>query len=301
MIDQRRLGRHPVADPAALATEDDRGRAEETVPRGRSRDDSSRRPAVDEEVWLLHVVLARTGDDATLAALVGEYRPLTLSIARRFHRDREPIDDLRQVALVALMAALRRFDPAFGVPFVAFATPTIVGAIKRHYRDQGWALRVPRVAHDLAGPARDATDRLHGELGRAATAREVAVDLGITEADLRSVRTAMQARSLVSLDAPRPDRTDDGDGSGIEVGQVDAGYELAERRAALQDALPMLSSRDRKVLELSYFEGESQKAIAARFGVSQMQVSRWMTSALGRLRGRMAAVPADASSDSAGR
>lgn len=288
MTDPRRPTRQSLPDPFALVTDEDRRQVEETIPRGRDREDASPRPAVDPDLWLLHVLLRRTGEDLVLAALVEEYTPLTLSLARRFHREREPLEDLRQVALESLMAALRRFDPAYGVPFVAFATPTVVGAIKRHFRDNGWALRVPRIAHDLAGPAREAADRLHGTLGRPATPGEVAEALGISEEDLLVARSAEQARSLVSLDAPRS--TGDADRAGIEVGQVDGGFALAEGRASLERALPMLSHRDRTVLRLSFFEGESQKAIAARYGVSQMQVSRWMTSSLGRLRSRMAAV-----------
>lgn len=231
------------------------------------------------------MTFARTGDPHTLAALVEEYHALALSVARRFHRDREPLDDLRQVASLALVAALNRFDPAYGVPFVGFATPTIVGAIKRHYRDQGWALRVPRAAHDLAGPAREAADRLHGELGRPATSAELAEALGVAEDHVVLARTAERARATVSLDAARPG----GDGERrIEVGEVEGGYVLAEDRAALAAALPLLSERDRTVLRLSFFEHESQKVIAARYGVGQMQVSRWMTAALARLRSRMA-------------
>ncbi|HEU5150654.1 MAG TPA: sigma-70 family RNA polymerase sigma factor [Iamia sp.] len=297
MTDPWPAHRPSTTDPLALATPQDRERAEETIPRGRSSEDDSRRPAVDEDIWLLHVLLRRTGDRTVLAALVEEYQAFALSLARRLHRDREPLDDLRQVALESLVASLRRFDPGFGVPFVGFATPTIVGALKRHYRDQGWAMRVPRSAHDLAAPAREAADRIAAEKGRAATTAEVAEALGITEEDLLIARSAERARSLVSLDAPRPG---DDDRVGIEVGVVDAGFLLAEGRASLERALPTLSHRDRTILQLSFFEGESQKKIAERYGVSQMQVSRWMTSAIGRLRSRMAVtVPADPVDESA--
>lgn len=287
MTDPWRSPRSSVGDPLAHATAADRSRADDTIPRGRSADDDSPQPAVDERVWLLHILFDRTDDPDVLAALVDEYQAFAISLARRLHREREPLDDLRQVALVALIGALKRFEPAYGIPFTAFATPAVVGSIKRHYRDQGWALRVPRVAHDLAAPAREAADRLAGELGRPARPAEVAAALGVSEEDLLLARSAARARSLVSLDAPRPNH--DG-GSGIEVGQVDAGFALAEGRAALERALPLLSARDRTVLRLSFFEGESQKVIAARYGVSQMQVSRWMNSALARLRSHMATV-----------
>lgn len=272
----------PPGDPFAAVRDEDRRRADETRPPARARD--ATRPAVDADVWLLHVVLHRTGDADVLAHLVAEYQGYALSLARRLHREREPLDDLRQVAMESLVTSLQRFDPGFGVPFMGFATPTILGALKRHYRDQGWSLRVPRAVHDLALPAREAADRLTSELGRPPTTAEVAEALGISEDDLLLARSAQQARSLVSLDAPRPG----GDQPGIEVSVDDSGYGLAEDRVALERALPSLSVRDRTILRLSFFEGESQKTIAGRYGVSQMQVSRWMTSALRRLRSRMA-------------
>jgi RNA polymerase sigma-B factor len=264
--------------------------AEATIPRGADRADTGRDPAVDEPVWLLHVQLARTGDRKVLAELVEEYHAYALSLARRLHRQGEPLDDLRQVALEALVASLRRFDPERGVPFVAFATPTIVGAIKRHYRDQGWALRVPRAAHDLAGPAREAADRLTGVLGRQPTMTEVAEDLGVAEDALILARTAARARSMISLDAPRPG---DDDGRVFEVGQTDASFALAEGRVALEAALEHLGSRDRTVLGLYFFEGMTQSTIAEEFGVSQMQVSRWIAASLARLRSHMTAEAED--------
>lgn len=269
--------------------------AEATIPRGADRADTGTTPAVDEPVWLLHVQLARTGAPEVLAELVEEYHAYALSLARRLHRQGEPLDDLRQVALEALVASLRRFDPERAVPFVAFATPTIVGAIKRHYRDQGWALRVPRTAHDLAGPAREAADRLTGKLGRQPTMAEVAEDLGVSEDALLLARSAARARSMVSLDAPRPGGDDDG--RMFEVGEVDASFALAEGRVALEAALEHLGNRDRTVLGLYFFEGMTQSAIAEQFGVSQMQVSRWISSSLSRLRSHMTA-EADADTDS---
>lgn len=260
--------------------------AEASIPRGADRADTDRAPAVDEPLWLLHVRYARAQEPEVLAELVEEYQAYALSLARRLHRHGEPLDDLRQVALESLITGLNRFDPERGIPFVAFATPTIIGAIKRHYRDQGWAMRVPRAAHDLAAPAREAQDRLTGVLGRAPTTAEVAADLQVPEAELARALTATRARSMVSLDAPRSG--DDGDRA-FEVGEIDASFALAEGRVALEEALEELSHRDRAVLGLYFFENLTQTQIATRFGVSQMQVSRWISSSLARLRSHMSA------------
>jgi RNA polymerase sigma-B factor len=256
-----------------------------TIPRGTGRDDPDPAPAVEESLWLLHVRYARAREPEVLGALVEEYQAYAVSLARRLHRQGEPLEDLRQVALESLVVALQRFDPGRGIPFVAYATPTVVGAIKRHYRDHGWALRVPRAAHDLAPAARDAVDRLTAGLGRAPTVAEVAADIGVSEEELLLARSATRARSLISLDAPQ--RTEDGDRV-MEIGEDDASFALAEGRVALEAALRRLGVRDRTVLGLYFFEGLTQSQIAARFGVSQMQVSRWIASSLARLRSHMA-------------
>lgn len=274
-------------DPSAVGAETptDEIMAAATIPRGADRADTGTAPAVDEPTWLLHVRYRRTGDPGVLAQLVEEYHAYALALARRLHRDGEPIDDLRQVALESLITSLQRFDPERGVPFVAYSTPTIVGAIKRYYRDQGWALRVPRVAHDLAGPARDTADRLAGELGRAPTVAEVARALSVSEEDLLLAQSATRARSTVSLDAPRPGS--DGERV-VEVGETDTSFALADGRVALEAAMGELGPRDRTVLGLYFFESLTQVQIAERYGVSQMQVSRWISSSLARLRARMA-------------
>lgn len=280
--------------PATLLTADashqeadDRRRAEQTIPRALGVEGPSAPPACDPEVWLLHVRFQRTGDLAALDALVEEYRAMALALARRMHRGAEPVEDLQQVALEALVRCLRAFDCEQGTPFAGYATPTILGAIKRHYRDHGWSLRVPRRAHELAAPLRDTTERLTARLGREPTLEEVGRELGVPAADLEAAATAMRARGMVRLDAPV--HGDDGDTTGREVGIVDGGFDQAEGRAALAAAMADLSERERTVLGLYFFEEMTQTEIADRFGVSQMQVSRWIRSTLARLRSRMAA------------
>jgi RNA polymerase sigma-B factor len=257
-----------------------------SIPRGNDAEDRGRFPGVDVEVWLLHVRYARSRQPAVRAQLVEEYGGYATALARRLHREGEALEDLIQVALEALLIALERFDPARGIPFPAFANPTILGSLKRHYRDLGWSLRVPRRVHELAVPARDVADRLTMELGRSPTVAEVARDLGVEEETLLAAQEATHARSVSSLDAPMGD----GERRSDLLGSVDSGLARAENRVALAQALDELTDRDREVLALYFFEDLSQSEIAERYDVSQMQVSRWLTASLRRLRSRM---PAD--------
>jgi RNA polymerase sigma-B factor len=204
------------------------------------------------------------------------------------YRHGEPKEDLEQVAMEALVASLQRFTVDRGIPFPAFATPTVAGAVKRHYRDRGWAIRAPRRAHDLAGPIRAAREDLAGSLGRSPTPVEVAEEVGVSAEVVTEVDVAVRARSLASLDTPfHPD----GRSLGDTIGDDDPLVDLTTDRIDLADALEVLSDREREVLSLYFCDELSQREIAARYGVSQMQVSRWLRSTLGRLRSRMV-VPA---------
>jgi len=264
----------------------DRLQAWRSIPRSNDAEDRGTFPGVDVEVWLLHVRYARTRQPEVRAQLVEEYSGYATALARRLHREGEALEDLIQVALEALLIALERFDPARGIPFPAFASPTILGSLKRHYRDLGWSLRVPRRVHELAVPARDVADRLTMALGRSPTVAEVARDLGVEEETLLAAQEATHARSVSSLDAPMGD----GERRSDLLGSIDAGLARAENRVALVQALHELTDRDREVLALYFFEDLSQTEIAERYDVSQMQVSRWLTASLRRLRSRM---PAD--------
>lgn len=260
-------------------------RARRTVPRGDDARDWSSRPGVPIDLWLLHVRYARSGAPEHLDALVSEYEQYALSLARRLRRDREPSDDMDQVARESLVVALKRFDCDRRLPFPAFATPTILGALRRHYRDHGWSIRVPRRVHELAAPAREAADRMAVALGRQPTVDEVAAELGITPEELLEAQEAVNARTPSSLDsAPTPDRPSPHD----LVGGDDRYLLVAEDHVALSQAMEHLTSRDREIIGLYFFDELTQSQIAARYGVSQMQVSRWISSILARLRSRIA-------------
>ncbi|HYI61710.1 MAG TPA: sigma-70 family RNA polymerase sigma factor [Acidimicrobiales bacterium] len=269
-----------------LADRLDVGRAWRTVPLGDSARDPRRTPGVDIGTWILHVRYQRTRDEAVLAALVEEYTPYATAIARRLHRGGEPNEDIHQVAMEALVTSLSRFDVARRRPFPAYATPTITGAVKRHYRDRGWSIRTSRVVHDTAGPLREAEDRLGRTLGRPPTPSELAAEMGIDEATVTETQLATRARAVTSLDRPA---VEGGQPLAESIGAADDDLLRAENRVALVDALSDLDERDRTVLTLYYFEEMSQRQIAERYGVSQMQVSRWLSSILARLRQRLVA------------
>jgi RNA polymerase sigma-B factor len=271
------------ADRAVERLEDalDACRAARTVPRGKGRSDRSRVPGVDERTWLLHVRFARTRCPHTLHELVVEYDRYAASLAVRLHRDHEMLDDLRQVAREALVGALQRFDPDRQIPFPALATPTILGALRRHYRDRGWAVRVPRRVHDLAVAARRAEEELTALLARPPRPDEVAEHLHVDLDDLLEVLDAVHCRNALSIDRSREV---DGEPSGAVVNLGDTSYLHIDDRLALGRALAVLSDREREVVRLYFFEERPQTMIAERFGVSQMQVSRWLSSIVRRLR-----------------
>ncbi len=241
---------------------------------------SSTAPAGRTDAGPLHLRLAADADRAVLAELGDHYHGYATALARRLYRRGLPLEDLEQVALEALVKALLRFDPDRGVPFPAYATPTMVGAIKRHYRDSGWMVRVPRSVHELVRSARTTADRLTAELGRAPSADEVAGALQIDVETLLSMEEALIARSVTSLDASPPGAPP----AAERVAEDDRRLASAENRVALGQALRLLGSRDAEILDLYFVQEWSQVRIADHFGVSQMQVSRWIARALKRLR-----------------
>ncbi len=239
---------------------------------------------MDTELWALHVRYARDRDEGALTTLVERYRPHAEAQARRHYRRGEPIDDLTQVAYEALMQALRRFEPERGKPFLAFAKPTIVGSLRRHFRDAGWAIRVPRRVHELASPVRDAQELLTHDLGRPPSPGEIADFIGVDEREVLDAQQAEEARVTTSLDAPDP-------ASGLQaeqvIGRPDRGFLGIENRTALLQSLERLSDEDRALLQMYFVEEHTQSQIAEVLGCSQMQVSRLLRRAVRQLRRHM--------------
>ena len=239
------------------------------------------RPAVEPGLWAVHVRYSRHDDEAALATLVDHYRPHAESQARRHYRRGEPLEDLTQIALEALLLALKRFDPDRRRPFLAYARPTMTGMIRRHFRDTGWSIRVPRRVHELASPMREARELLTHDFGREPSNAEVADFIGAEESEVLEVLTAEEVRMPSSLDAVDPV-------SQLQteqvVGRPDAGFSWIENRTALSQTLGLLSEDDRDLLRLYFLEEHTQTEIAEQLGCSQMQVSRLLAQAIRRLR-----------------
>lgn len=209
-------------------------------------------------------------------ALVVEHLPSAGAIARRFYRRGESIDDLVQVAVEGLLLAAGRFDPEHGTPFGAYAHATMVGTVKRHYRDRGWAIRVPRRVHELAGPVANAFSLLEQDLGRTPTHDEVGDLLGIDGEAVDEVVAATQARSVHSIDAE--------DGIGRHLGDPVDAFERSAERQTLHEAIAAMPEARRYVL-VRYFEDDrTQTQIADEIGRSQMYVSRLIKQSITELR-----------------
>jgi RNA polymerase sigma-B factor len=224
---------------------------------------------------------ARTAARDQLVAL---HLPLVEHLVRRFRNRGEPYDDLMQVGTIGLLKAIDRFDPTREVEFSTYATPTVVGEIKRHFRDKGWAIRVPRKLQELRHSLGLAGAELAQELGRSPTVGELAVRLGLEpELVLEGIESG-NAYTTVSLDAPEAaddPRTNMGHAIGIEDDEL----ENVEYRAALRPLLAKLDEREKQILLLRFFGGQTQSQIANEVGISQMHVSRLLTRTLESLRG----------------
>jgi RNA polymerase sigma-B factor len=215
--------------------------------------------------------------------LVEEHLPLVRHFARRFSNRGEPFDDLLQVGTLGLIAAIDRFDPTRGVEFLSFAVPTITGEIKRHFRDQGWSVRVPRRLQELHLSLNAAVGELAQKNGRAPTPSELAAHLGIPRAEVLEGLAVANAYRSSSLDE-RLSGEDDSPTLAATLGEEDAALEGVEYRESLQPLLATIPARERRILILRFFGNMTQSQIAADIGISQMHVSRLLSQTLAKLR-----------------
>jgi RNA polymerase sigma-B factor len=215
--------------------------------------------------------------------LVEMHLPLVEYLARRFRNRGEPLDDLVQVATIGLIKSVDRFDLERGVEFSTYATPTIVGEIKRHFRDKGWAIRVPRRLQELKLSLAKATSELSQKNGRAPTVAELATFLELSEEDILEGLESANAYSAVSLDAPDAG-DDDSPAVADSLGSTDDALEGVEYRESLKPLLERLPPREKKILLLRFFGNMTQSQIAAELGISQMHVSRLLARTLAQLR-----------------
>lgn len=229
---------------------------------------------------------ARAGDGHARERLIERYLPLAHRLARRYQRTEEPFDDLLQVASLGLVKAVDRYDAAREVAFSSFAVPTILGELRRHFRDRTWSIRVPRELQELALRVDKAVASLSTTSGRAPTVAEIAVAVNASEELVLDALQAAGAYRAGSLDAPRTGAGEEPSGETLAdtIGTQESGFARAEERATLEPALAHISERERLVLALRFGEDLTQAEIGERIGVSQMQVSRLIRQAISRLR-----------------
>ena len=237
---------------------------------------------VEEDALFLE--FRRTGSRKLRNELVERHMGLAAHVAQRFGRRGPSDDDLRQVAFLALVKAVDRFEPDRNVAFSTFAGRTIEGEIKRHFRDHTWTVRVPRSAKEVHLRLRRATDELTQQLGRSPTVPELAEHLGIDSDEVVEGIAAGSAYSAASLDAPAGN---DGDGA-RQLGADDAGFGHVADVTLVQEMMTRLPEREREIVRLRFYEELSQSEIAERVGISQMHVSRLLRRSFDQMRGRAA-------------
>ena len=225
-----------------------------------------------------------TRDPELRERLVNAHIGLAASLAQRFGSRPESQDDLHQAALLGLLHAIDRFDPTRGVQFTTFAWATISGELKRHFRDRTWGVRVPRRVQELYLTTAEASDALTNSLGRSPTIAEVASRIGASEEEVVEALEARAAYRLASIDSPVGDGDDSGPGSGMQLADAEPGYGVVEQRSLLSSLINKLPEREREIIHLRFNEELTQAEIAARIGVSQMHVSRLLSTSLAKLR-----------------
>jgi RNA polymerase sigma-B factor len=243
---------------------------------------SERHPQLPKsEVRRLFRRLQQSGDAETRSTLIQCHLGLVEYLARRFAGRGEPLDDLIQVATIGLVKAVDRFDPERQVEFSTYATPTIVGELKRHFRDKGWAVRVPRRLQELNLRLGSVISQLSQDIQRSPTVAEIAAAADATEDEVLEALDSAHAYSLISLDAGT---TEEGLSYHEQIGDEDEGLSALEERLSVAPLLQELTPRERRMLYLRFFKGMTQSEIAGDLGISQMHVSRLLAKTLASLR-----------------
>ena len=240
---------------------------------------------MDRHVDALLIEYHRTGDERAREQALVELMPLVRALASRYAGRGEPLEDLVQVGSIGLIKAVDRFDVDRGVDFASYAVPTIVGEIRRHFRDKAWAMHVPRRLKELSLRLSRTLDQLTTELGRSPTIAELAAAAGVEEEDAIDALDSMNAYSIRSLLAPFDDDSDDS--LSEKLGSEELGYSEVEDGAIVDAGLDALDERERQIVELRFFHELTQSQIASEIGISQMHVSRLLRRALATMRGRI--------------
>lgn len=227
------------------------------------------------------------GDMDAREKLVMSHLNLVRFIANKFKNRGEPIDDLIQVGYLGLLKAIDRFDPSRGLEFTTFATPTIMGEIKRHFRDKGWSVRVPRRLQELSAKVNQATDTLTSQLQRSPTIAEIADFLDATVDEVLEAMESSSAYSSVSLEAPSGADDDDTPSVIDRYATEDSDLAFTDDRIIIEEALASFSPRERDVIEMRFLKGMTQIEIAEKLGISQVQVSRLLRRTLKKIQDKI--------------
>lgn len=224
------------------------------------------------------------GDEEAREQLIVSHLNLVRFLASKFKNRGEPLDDLMQVGTIGLIKAIDRFDPARGLEFTTFATPTIMGEIKRHFRDKGWSVRVPRRLQELSAKVNQATDDLTRELQRSPSVEELAERVGASVDEVLEAMESSSAYSSVPLEGAGSGEDDDAPSIIDHYATEDADLASSDDRMVLEEAIASFTPREQQVLRMRFDEGLTQVEIAERLGVSQVQVSRMLRKALKQMQ-----------------
>lgn len=272
-------------------------RAEERVPQAPQRDASEaravRRAPKGKDAWdkerthELFRLYKEKGDEEARDQLIVSHLNLVRFLASKFKNRGEPLDDLVQVGTIGLVKAIDRFDPERGLEFTTYATPTILGEIKRHFRDKGWSIRVPRRLQELSAKVNQATDELTVELQRSPSVEEIAAKLGVGAEEILEAMESSGAYTSVSLEAGGSSEDDEAPALIDRLGSVDEDLDASDDRMVIDDAIRDFSPREQEIVRMRFIDGLTQVEIAKRLGVSQVQVSRLLRRTLRKIQDKI--------------
>lgn len=262
--------------------------AEASAARRRLRRASKGKPAWDKErTRELFRRYKEGGDEEAREQLIVSHVNLVRYIAAKFKNRGEPLDDLIQVGTIGLIKAIDRFDPSRGLEFTTYATPTIMGEIKRHFRDKGWTIRVPRRLQELSAKVNSATDELTARLQRSPSIEEVAEYLGTTADEVLEAMESSSAYSSVPLEAQGGNEDDDAPSVIDRYASVDGDLDASDDRIVLEEVIGEFPEADQQAIRMRFIDGMTQVEIAKRLGISQVQVSRMLRRALRRIQDKI--------------
>lgn len=272
--------RADVQVPQAPQRDASEARAVRRAPKGKDAWDKER----TRELFRLY---KEKSDEEARDQLIVSHLNLVRFLASKFKNRGEPLDDLVQVGTIGLIKAIDRFDPERGLEFTTYATPTILGEIKRHFRDKGWSIRVPRRLQELSAKVNQATEELTVELQRSPSVEEIAAKLGVSAEEILEAMESSGAYTSVSLEAGGTSEDDEAPALIDRLGSVDEDLDASDDRMVIDDAIRDFSPREQEIVRMRFIDGLTQVEIAKRLGVSQVQVSRLLRRTLRKIQDKI--------------